>query len=133
MNCHAFFAFIDARRRWEEQQIPAPAPALLEKSVRCCATTNAGKRCRMKTSAADNLCALHRAHGDKKKPTLPPKQKESEDYDKFCRSYSNILRELYNVAGDEMADEFIRFKTLGRGRYNEFHARAFPKFRNHIE
>jgi hypothetical protein len=163
MHCHAFFAFIDARRRWEEQQIltpapaplaataplavdasaPAPAPAPLavdapaplEKSVRCCATTNAGKRCRTKTIAADGLCTMHRTHGDKKKEAPMSHRRgsrESDDYDAFCRSYYDILRELYNVAGDEMEEEFIRFTTLGRGAYNAFHAKNFPEFRKHI-
>ncbi len=112
------------------------------KAVRCCATTNAGKRCRTKTTAADGLCASHRTHGKKAAPpTLTPMalalvrneiRDESDDYKAFFRAYYDILRELYNVAGDEMGEEFIRFKTIGRGAYNSYHAKKFPQFREHI-
>jgi hypothetical protein len=105
------------------------APALVV-AVRCSATTNAGKRCRCRTTAENGLCATH-AHVAV--ALVPMKKKSSANYDKFCRSYYNILRELYNVAGDEMEDEFVRFKTLGRAGYNAFHSANFPTFCNHIE
>lgn len=146
-----FFAFIDARKRWEEQQAKlalkeaAKAEAAIVRSKkRCTATTTAGTRCRCQADAEGGMCATHRRCGDKKapEPTLTAEElaavkeeirTESEDYENFCRSYYNILRELYNIAGDEMGEEFIRFKTLGRGGYNDFHTKKFPKFREHIE
>lgn len=151
MNAHALFAFIDARKRWEEQQAKlalkesAKAEAAMVRAKnRCTATTLGGTRCRCRADAEGGMCATHRRHGDKKVPEQTLSAEElaavneeiragSEDYDAFCSSYYNILRELYNVAGDEMAEEFIRFKTLGRGAYNEFHAKKFPTFRDHIE
>lgn len=142
-----FFAFIDARKRWEEQQAKLALKeaakaeaAMVRAKKRCSATTLAGTRCRCHADVEGGMCATHRRCGQRSiekapEPTLTTEElaTESEDYDKFCQSYYNILRELYNVAGDEMADEFIRFKTLGRAGYNAFHARAFPKFRDHIE
>jgi hypothetical protein len=151
MNCHAFFAFIDARKRWEERQAKLALKeaakteaAMTRAKKRCTATTAAGTRCRCHADVEGGMCATHRRHGDKKapEPTLTAEElaavkeeirTESEDYDQFCRSYYNILRELYNVAGDEMAEEFIRYKTLGRGAFNAFHVKTFPKFREHIE
>jgi hypothetical protein len=151
MNCHALFALIDARKRWEEQQTKLALKeaakaeaAMVRAKKRCSATTAAGTRCRCHADAEGGMCATHRRHGDRKtpEPTLTTEElaavneeirTESEDYQQFCRSYYNILRELYNVAGAEMAEEFIRFKTLGRGRFSDFHTKKFSKFREHIE
>lgn len=110
---------------------------------RCSGTTLSGKRCRNK-AGTDSLCPPHREHGDKKQTpsVLTPEglaavhqeiRTDSDAYNAFCRSYYNILRELYNVAGEEMADEYIRFKTLGRAKFNAFHKKAYPSFLQFIE
>ena len=67
MNCHALFAFIDARKRWDEQQAKkalkaaAAADAAAEREKkRCTATTKAGSQCRCSANRDDGLCATHR-------------------------------------------------------------------------
>ena len=98
---------------------------------RCSATTTGGKRCRC-SAGEDGLCASHRAHGDKK---LPPPRLGAKDagYAKFCRSYYDILRELYNVAGEEMQEEYIRYRTIGRAAFNDLHSKRYSGFRSRIE
>ena len=54
---------------------------------------------------------------------------ESETFLAFAREYYPLLRELYNVAGAEMAEQYIDFKRLGRGAYNDKHSKAYPNFR----
>jgi hypothetical protein len=50
-------------------------------------------------------------------------------FDAFCQRYYETLRELYNVAGDEMEDEFAVYRRLGRKAYEADHMRRHPGFR----
>ncbi len=73
MNCHALFAFIDARKRYDEQQAKkalkaaAAAEAAAEAATQrekkqCTAATKSGSRCRCTSNGEDGLCATHRKH-----------------------------------------------------------------------
>jgi hypothetical protein len=69
MNCHALFAFIDARKRWDEQQAKkamkaaaAEEAAREREKKRCTAATKSGSRCRCTANGEDGLCATHRKH-----------------------------------------------------------------------
>jgi hypothetical protein len=94
----------------------------------------------------DGICSSHRTHGDKKPPpsTLSKDQlraiqaeflSESENtgYAKFCHRYYTILREMYNVAGEEMQEQYIQYRTMGRSAFNALHSKKYSGFRSEIE
>lgn len=112
--------------------------------ARCSATTLSGKRCRC-SAGDDGLCATHRKHGDKKevvekfkeerralmpapKPAAIEAVDDEREYNEFGREYYNVLRELYNVAGAEMREEFESYKSMGREAYDAMHTSFNPRF-----
>lgn len=107
--------------------------------------TTSGKRCRCR-AGDDGLCAPHRDHGDKKQapPTLSAEERAAIDaeflrevaetcYAKFCRSYYDILRELYNVSEEGMEDEYIQYLTIGRTAFNALHSKTYTGFCSRIQ
>lgn len=81
MNCHAFFHFAEARKRFDEQQAKKAVKAAVvgglqpppeRKKKRCTAITKARTRCRCASNGEDHLCATHRACGYTVPAPAPP-------------------------------------------------------------
>lgn len=47
------------------------------------------------------------------------KMNDEEEYEEFCREYYDVLRSHWNVAGEEMHEEFERYKKMGESAYKK--------------
>lgn len=104
---------------------------------RCTAVTSSGKRCRCNAAAGSERCANHASAQTYGVRTPSAEElalyraeieREDAEYKSFYRAYYNTLREFYNVAGAEMQDEYVSYRTYGLSNYNKMHEKQYKGF-----
>jgi hypothetical protein len=104
---------------------------------RCAAKTSTGRRCKCAAAADSDRCANHATAVTYGSCEMTPADEAvwrteatcgDPEFVVFSRAYYNTLRELYNVAGAEMVDEYVSYRCLGLSGYNKMHEKRHKGF-----